>query len=179
MHRDFRTVIGTIAYMTVHDAGTMLPGLDEELYMRRIRVVVADQCEARFFNATDHGLALMPAGTLHDPDGRKKEHELVTSGPGSGVSGGHGHYTLQPHGTHKEHDVELFARRIAATLISGSEAGEFDDIALIAAPRFLGALRKAIPAALHAKIRHEIHHDLVHQTIEVIRTHLPDPWPTS
>jgi protein required for attachment to host cells len=146
--------------------------------MRRIRVVVADQAEARFFNATDHGQALTPAGTLRDPDGRKKEHELVTDGAGSGVSGGHGHYALQPRSSHKEHEVELFARKIAATLVSGSEAGEFDDIALIAAPRFLGALRKAIPAALHAKIRHEIHHDLVHQTEDVIRAHLPERWPT-
>jgi protein required for attachment to host cells len=146
--------------------------------MRRIRIVVADQAEARFFNATDHGLALMPAGTLHDPDGRKKEHELVTSGPGSGVSGGHGHYALQPRSSHKEHDVELFAKKIASALVSASEAGEFDDIALIAGPRFLGALRKAIPPALHTKIRHEIHHDLVHQSEDVIRAHLPEHWPT-
>lgn len=145
--------------------------------MRRIRVVVADQCNARFFDAFEHGLALRDAGTLVDADGRKREHELVTDRPGSAVTGGHGHYTLEHRGSRKEHEVEFFAKRIAVRLDADFQEGAFDDIALIAAPRFLGALRKALPPALHGKVRHEIHHDLVHQSEAVIRAHLPERWP--
>jgi protein required for attachment to host cells len=144
--------------------------------MRRIRVVVADQSEARFFDTTDHGLTLTRAGELQDPQGRLKEHDLVSDKPGS--ASGHGHYALQPHGSHKEHDVGLFAKKIADKLLAESNAGEFDDIALIAAPHFLGILRKALPPALHTKVRHEIVHDLVHQSEAVIRAHLPVSWPT-
>jgi protein required for attachment to host cells len=144
--------------------------------MRRIRVVVADQSVARFFDAFEHGLGLRNVGTLVDADGRKREHELLSDRPGSGVTSGHGHYALQPHASHKEHELGLFAKQIAGRLAAAFHAGEFDDIALVAAPRFLGALRKALPAALHHKVRHEIHHDLVHQSEAVIRTHLPERW---
>jgi protein required for attachment to host cells len=145
--------------------------------MRTVRVVVADQSEARFFDSTDQGVTLRDVGRLVDSEGRKKEHDLVTDGPGSAVSGGHGHYALQHRSSRKEHDVELFARQVVARLVAGSSAGEFDDITIMAAPRFLGALRKAMPPAIRSKVKHEIHHDLVHQSEEVIRAHLPERGP--
>jgi protein required for attachment to host cells len=145
--------------------------------MRRIRVVVADQAEARFFDAAEHGMTLTGVGTLVDPDGRKKEHELISDGPGSGTSRSGGHYALQHRGSHKEHAVGLFAKQIATKLAADSSAGQFDEIALIAAPHFLGLLRKALPVAIRSKVKHEIHHDLVHQSEAVIRAHLPERWP--
>ena len=144
--------------------------------MRRIRVVVADQSEARLFDALEHGLALRHVSTLVDPDGRKHEHDLVTDRAGSGVSGGHGHYALQHRSSHKEHEIGLFASQIAGRLAADFQSGQYDDIALVAAPRFLGALRKALPPALHVRVKHEIHHDLVHQSEAVIRAHLPVRW---
>lgn len=145
--------------------------------MRRIRIVVADQSQARFFDAVAHGLALRRAGTLSDPDGRKREQDLVSDRPGSAVTSGHGHYALAPHASHKEHARGLFAAQVADRLAAGFQAGEYDEIALIAEPRFLGALRQALPPILHGKVRHEIHHDLVHQSEAVIRAHLPERWP--
>jgi protein required for attachment to host cells len=144
--------------------------------MRTVRVVVADQSQARFFDSSAPNQKLKPAGTLLDTAARKQEQELGASRPGSAMSAGHGHYALQHRSSRKRLEVGLFAKQIAAKLAAGASAGEFDDIALVAAPRFLGALRKVLPPALRNLVKHEIHHDLVHQSEAVIREHLPEHW---
>jgi protein required for attachment to host cells len=144
--------------------------------MRRVRIVVADQCQARFLDSVGTPRDLQHAGVLLDPAGRQHEQEFGSGRAGSGVGGGHGHYALQHRSSRKEHEVELFAHEIAAQLTVAANAGEYDDLAIVAAPHFLGVLRKALSPALHNRVKHEIHHDLVHQSDEVIRAHLPEHW---
>lgn len=144
--------------------------------MRKVRVVVADQSQVRFFDSVGAMPNLKSAGTLVDPVGRQHEQEFGMDRPGSGVGAGHGHYALQHRTSRKEHEVELFAKQIAEKLAVDASAGEFDDLAIVAAPRFLGALRKALSPALHKRVKHEIHYDLVHQSEAMIRDHLPERW---
>jgi protein required for attachment to host cells len=44
---------------------------------------------------------------------------------------------------------------------------------LIAGPPFLGLLRAALPRALQSAVAAEVPKDLVHQSDEVVRQHLP------
>jgi len=144
--------------------------------MRTVRVVVADQSQARFFDSIGERPNLRSAGMLSDPAARKTERELVSDSPGSAVTHAHGHYSLPPKHSHKSHEVELFAKQIAEKLASDASAGQFDELAIIAAPHFLGILRKAISADLHKRVKLEVHHDLVHGDEAAIRAHLPDHW---
>jgi protein required for attachment to host cells len=139
-------------------------------------VVVADQSQARFFDSIGERPNLKSAGMLSDPAARKTEKDLVSSAPGSAVTGGHGHYSLPPKHSHKDHEVDLFARQIAEKLASDASAGQFDELAIMAAPHFLGILRKALSADLHKRVKLEVHHDLVHGDEAAIRAHLPDHW---
>ena len=126
--------------------------------MHTIRVVVADQSQARFFDVAGTSKVMRSVGTLGDPEARKQEQDLVSDRPGSNVGSGGGHYGL------------------AEKLEVDSRAGEFDEVALVAGPRFLGMLRNALPPALRKLIKHEVHHDLVHRPESEIRAHLPDRW---
>ena len=144
--------------------------------MRTVRVVVADQIQAKFFNSVGATPNLQPAGTLVDPAGRQHEQEFGSGRPGSVVTSRRGHYALQHRGSRKAHKVDLFAKQIAEQLATDANAGAFDDLAIVAAPRFLGALRRALPPALRNLVKHEIRHDLVHQSDAVIRDHLPEHW---
>jgi len=144
--------------------------------MHTIRVVVADQSQARFFDVAGTSKVMRSVGTLGDPEARKQEQDLVSDRPGSNVGSGGGHYGLAEKTSHKTMEVESFARLIAEKLEVDSRAGEFDEVALVAGPRFLGMLRNALPPALRKLIKHEVHHDLVHRPESEIRAHLPDRW---
>ena len=144
--------------------------------MHTVRVVVADESQARFFDAVGTSAKLKNVGTLGDPAARKQEHDLVSDRPGSAVGSGGGHYGLTEKRSHQRMEVESFARLIVEKLEADSRAREFDEVAIIAAPRFLGTLRKALPPALRKLVKHEIHHDLVHRPESEIRAHLPDRW---
>lgn len=144
--------------------------------MRTVRVVVADQSQARFFDSIGERPNLRSAGMLSDPAARKAEKDFVSSAPGSSITAGHAHYSMPEKKSRKSREVDIFAQQIAAKLASDASAGQFDELAIIAAPRFLGTLRKALSADLHKRVKLEVHHDLVHQDEAAIRAHLPDHW---
>jgi protein required for attachment to host cells len=144
--------------------------------MRTVRVVVADQSQARFFDSAGDRPNLKSAGTLVDPEARKYERDLVSDAPGSSITAGHAHYSMPEKKSRKSREVGTFARHIAEKLATDAGAGQFDELAIIAAPHFLGILRKALSADLHKRVKLEIHHDLVHQDEAAIRAHLPDHW---
>jgi protein required for attachment to host cells len=148
----------------------------------RVRIVVADQSEARFYD-TDHfnselklvGRLTDPMGRLHDRDfksdrpGRKSDHAPITSGRRGAVphhgTGGERH----PH----RHEAELFAHQIAAELENALRQEQFKRLVLVAGPKFLGELRATLSKSLDLSVAAEIRKDLVHATDEVVRQHLP------
>jgi protein required for attachment to host cells len=145
--------------------------------MRTVRIVVADQSQARLFDSVGDRPNLRIAGVMSDPAARKLEQNLVSDAPGSSITaGGHVHYSMPEKKSRKSREVAAFAKHIAERLASDASAGQFDELAIIAGPRFLGILRKALPADLHKRVKLEVHHDLVHGDEAAIRAHLPDHW---
>jgi protein required for attachment to host cells len=120
----------------------------------RVRVVVADQTEASFFDAMSYGKPLRPAGELRNPSGRLLDREFTTDRPGRtaarsigpGRSGAS--HAVAPERTPRKRAADLFARRIGAQLERDRRQRRFDRLVLIAGPSFLGHLRTALPAAL-------------------------------
>ena len=150
----------------------------------RVRIVVADQAEAHFYDVEPPDPALHPAGQLAEARARLHDRDLVSDRPGrvfdhapaaSGRRGAVAHHATGAEGERRPHRhvATLFARRIAEALALAQREGRIDRIVLMAEPRFLGLMRRALPAELAAIVAVEIPKDLVHQAEAVVRAHLP------
>ena len=144
-----------------------------------LRIVVADEGEARLYDLAGHELLLLH--TITDPKARWHDRDFKSDRPGrvfdhaataGARRGGVGHHSTGGGQSPREHETQLFARSIGASLEQDHSRGGFDRLVLVAAPRFLGALRAELPPALHTLLAAEIHKDLVHQSDEVLREHL-------
>lgn len=148
----------------------------------RIRIVVANQSEARFFDSFSRAQTLMPAGVLLNPVARLHDRDLDADRPGRVFNGGlraggrrgatARHATDSDRST-RQHRIELFARRIGAELERARAAHRFERIVLVADPAFLGRLRRTLPPALRACIAATVTRDLINQPDSDVRDYLP------
>lgn len=127
-------------------------------------VLVADAAGARVLRA----LAGKPAFELvseetHE-EGRAKPGELVSDRPGRSLDSTHagGRHAMEPDTDLRRAELQRFVRRLAAMLDTAAGAGRFDELVLVAPPRFLGELRAALPERAAGRVRREIDKDLAH-----------------
>lgn len=73
-----------------------------------------------------------------------------TSGPGS---------DYEPEQTPAEHQTEVFARSVAGALLKAHQEGRYKHLFLVAAPEFLGVLRRVMNSNLQPLIVAEINKD--------------------
>jgi protein required for attachment to host cells len=146
------------------------------------RIVVANQSEARFYDSSGPASQLHAAGQLVNPDARLPDRDLKSDRPGrvfSSASSGNGRRgAVAHHGTGGEqsprkHVATIFARRIVDELTKAKQDRKFDRLVLIAAPAFLGILRKALPESLQSIVTAEVAKDLHDPTDDEVREHLP------
>ena len=78
------------------------------------------------------------------------------------------------HNSPKEQDAIRFAGEVVHQLEQGRAADQFEHLILIAEPRFLGLIRKALKPALEQRITLEIDKDLSKADEKTIRSHLPE-----
>lgn len=133
-------------------------------------VVVADQGEARLYlMLPPASLRLIarhenPAAHLHDRDLKSdRPGRIFNSAAARGSRrGATTHHAAGGERTPRRQLATVFARRIAAEIRAAAKAKPFDRLILVAEPRFLGTLRRALPAALRAKVAVQIAKDLMH-----------------
>ena len=148
-----------------------------------IRIVVANQVEARFYDTLGPTRTLMPAGSLRNPLARLHDQDLESDRPGRvfnfAAAPGRRRGASPRHGANGErsthqHVVERFARRIGEDLRRAHNAGRFDRLVLVAAPAFLGRLRRSLPAGLRNCLAATFGKDLVNQPDFDVRDYLPN-----
>jgi len=96
---------------------------------------------------------------LSNPEGRSLESELDSDRPGrTGHSspGDRTRHALDQHAKKHAQVGRVFAREIGARLAQELRAGKFDELVVMAEPRFLGLLRAALPAAVRARIVRDV-----------------------
>ncbi|HIP52735.1 MAG TPA: host attachment protein [Chromatiales bacterium] len=142
--------------------------------MRKSWVVVADSSRARFF------IADKPAGPLNElkdltyPEARLHEGDLISDNAGRERNNAHGAHPYSRKDEHKQEAAIRFANQICDELEAGRTAGEFDKLYIVAAPSFLGLLRKCRNGALKKTVAAEIDKDLTTLDPKAIRERLPD-----
>ena len=137
-------------------------------------VLVADEAIARFLASNpDVPGELQPLPALTDPAAHAREGELHTNeggrragavgGQGAGPRTGAGSSVVASAGLEDKHlEARAFAKRVAARLSEAHRQKQFDELTLMAAPRFLGLLRQELDQSVRAVVVHELDKDLIH-----------------
>jgi protein required for attachment to host cells len=146
------------------------------------RIVVANQAEARFYDAAGPRSRLREVGWFVNPEARLHDRDLKSDRPGrvftSAVSGSGRRGAVAHHATGGERQprkqvATVFARRVATELTAAKRNRQFDRLVLIAAPSFLGVLRKALPKSLQSDVAAEVAKDLQDPAEKEVREHIP------
>jgi protein required for attachment to host cells len=142
--------------------------------MSRIRIVVADQAEAIFYDAPSLEARPTEVGRISDPIAHQHDRELASDRPGrSYESVGGARHAIERENDPRWQEAVRFARRISCRLDDALRKGEFDELIVVAGPPFLGLIRSELSRPARERVVHEIRKDLVHGPVEALRRHLP------
>lgn len=142
--------------------------------MSRIRIVVADQAEAIFYDAPSLDARPTEVGRISDPVAHLHDRDLASDRPGrSYESVGGARHAIERENDPRWQEAVRFARRISCRLDDALRKGEFEELIVVAGPPFLGLMRKELSHPIRDRVVHEIRKDLVHGPVEALRRHLP------
>lgn len=139
-------------------------------------VVVADEAIARILQRPRAGGELESVEEMTDAaahaDGADLRRDAHGRRAGSAAAGGRqnkgqrltavANVTASAGEDEQHKEAAGFARRVAERLGEALQQQRFDELRIIAAPRFLGLLRQALSANVAGTVREEINKDLVH-----------------
>jgi protein required for attachment to host cells len=142
--------------------------------MSRIRIVVADQAEAIFYDSTSLGTSPKEVARISDPAAHLHNRDFSSDRPGrSYESVGGARHALERENDPRQREAVRFARRIARRLDDARRNEEFEELIVVAGPSFLGLMREELSKPTRARVVHEVHKDLVHSPMAALRKHLP------
>lgn len=135
-------------------------------------IVVADGARVRVFRHGAGRLTAVPGLAVETRAARNRE--LVTDRPGRVYSRMRGVPSAVEDGAgaHRE-EKRRFVVRLAATLAEAEAEGRFARLVLMAPPRVLGELRRAMPTSLRRRVDAEVRKDLTHAAPADILAHVP------
>jgi protein required for attachment to host cells len=136
-------------------------------------ILVANAARARIFERARRRSELTEIDDLVNPDERLRGQALVSDRPGRAFdsTGAHRHAMESPLGTREKRAID-FARTVANRLEAGRIGNRFDELSIVAAPRFLGHLREQMGQDLSRVIAREISKDLTHESPETVSDRL-------
>ena len=142
-------------------------------------VVVADSTRARIFDAESSSAALFEVEGLTSPEGRMHDRDITSDLPGRSFdrNTGGGRHAMEPPTDPKEELAIEFARTIARHLDASRVKRDYEQLVIVAAPAFLGLLREQLNATCRKLVAFELNKNLVQQTADEIRSHLPKLLP--
>ena len=137
-------------------------------------VLVADNSRARFFAADKATSPLQEVRDLLYPEARLHEGDLVSDKPGRDRNPGTGAHGVGNEASHKQDGADRFALEVCNELESARNSGAFNKLYIVAAPQFLGLLRKHQSSSLRQLVAAELDKNLTTRDCDAIRKHLPD-----
>jgi protein required for attachment to host cells len=149
-----------------------------------VRIVVADERQASFFDAVTPRSPMTERGSLHNERSGKRDIELETDRPGrrAGGANGFGHGMGGAEGAHHgftgekstvQHELTLFAKEVARKIETDRARNEFDRLVIVAGPKMLGLLRQSLSNPTQSMLAGEISKDILRQGPDVILKAVP------
>jgi protein required for attachment to host cells len=141
-----------------------------------IRIVVADERQALFFDSTRPS-DCRPQGSVDNPAAGLKDTDLETDRAGRRFGGG-ANGTATHHGVNGErsterHELTLFAKEVGQRIDADRVGHKFDKLVLVAPPKMLGLIRQALPSQSQSLLAGEIAKDLAHHGPDAIMNAIP------
>jgi protein required for attachment to host cells len=131
-------------------------------------IVITDHVEARIWSRRGHEPPALVDEIAH-PAGHLREQDLVTDEPGRMRADWRGRtQVMKQRGSARHTELVRFAATLGAHLAAARRAGRFDELVLVAAPRWLGELREHLAPEVRARVVSELHHSLMHDRVEDI-----------
>ncbi len=132
--------------------------------MTTTRVLVAHDAGARIFDQRGPGKGLIELSSILFEDGRRSNIDINADRAGRGG--------YETHDDAHKHAVHHFARTLVDDLTSAHHRGEFQQLILVAPPRFLGFLRESLGTQLKRTIIGTIAKDLPRASLTELCAHL-------
>lgn len=139
--------------------------------IKRSLLIVANRSQARIFEVKKPGNHLTEVQTLHNKQGRALNQDLVTDRPGT-TSDGSGHNAMAPSQDPAEHNLMMFASKVAQVADDTRRKSQLISLDIIAEPHFLGALRQKLDHQTVGLIDQAIDKDVVDADEETFRNYL-------
>ena len=128
-----------------------------------IRVVVADNRRARIFASHNVAINLREQEDFVHSAAHLSNQDIVDDAAGKSVDQ---HGSLDSKTSAKQHEEEMFAKSLGKHLKELHNKQHFDELILIAPPRFLGLLRAELPKPLDKLLTKSIDKDLTQASVE-------------
>ncbi len=142
--------------------------------MNKTWVVVADTSRARIFSAETPASQLQETETLTHPAARLHPGDLVSDRQGRDRNSGNGSHNMGKETETKEEEAIRFATEVCNRLEKGRIQCQFDKLYIVAAPSFLGHIRKHQTPALKKVIAGEISKNMALKEAGEIKKCLPE-----
>ena len=124
-------------------------------------IVVADASRARVYATSDRARNLSLVQELDHPEGRLRDQELVSDGPGRLEKHGRGILsTMDPPTDPHEEAARHFAEQLALALDKGRLGEAFESCMLVAPAHFLGLLKASLSAQTAKRLDGAVARDL-------------------
>lgn len=137
-------------------------------------IVVADSARARIFESSGKTDDLRLAKDLEHPASQAHERDLITDRPGRTFdSNGPGRHAMSESVSPKEHESAKFCKTLSDAIEHARNEQAFDRLVIVAAPAFLGQLRKMLSASAAQLVTLEIDKNLAQMDEQDILAHLP------
>ena len=141
--------------------------------MSQTLVVVADSGRARLYALENKGKPMVEVADFIHTAARMRANELISDRKGRTFdSKGTGRHPKEYPSPIKVQQAQKFAREISAYIETERKKNKISNLVLVAAPGFLGILRKALGKESGKLISRQINKDLVLMQEDVIREHL-------
>lgn len=138
-----------------------------------IHAIVADSRTVRVFEGSPPGRALAEVAVFRNRAGGHHERDLVSDRPGRVVNSASGaRQAYEPKVRASQHVMQNWLRSIGPSLKALLEARSNESVVLVASPRMLAQLRKALPAAVSKRVRGELRLDLAQQPLGELKKRL-------
>jgi len=142
--------------------------------MNKTWVVVADTSRARIFSAKTPASKLQETETLTHPASRLHPGDLVSDRQGRDRNAVNGSHNMGQETETKEEEAVRFATEVCNRLEQGRIKSQFDKLYIVAAPSFLGQIRKQQTPALKKVIAGEVAKNMALMGAVEIKKQLPD-----
>ena len=138
-------------------------------------LVVANRVSARLFVVRERGKSLSLVESLEHPAGRLHGRALESDRPGRVFdSHGEGRHALGSAVGASAQVAETFAHQVAKRLRAARNDHAYDELVLVAEPRFLGLLRRALDSATSAAVVASLDKDLAAFDAAELVSHLAE-----